>query len=131
MKWNLLNQMYNSRLYQRFFNKYCKQGLQERNEKIFSIKIMNFKHKWLFYFNFIFTNINLFFIKIFLRRKRIAKYAEIIPKILTKKQRIIKTIGFLKKHGELFSLKRHILHKQRYLLYKTIYKNRLNYKRWR
>jgi len=131
LKWIRLIQMYNSKLHNKFCKKYCKKGKLERNEKFFSKNTKILKIKWIFFFNFFFENFILFFIKFYFKRKKIARYAEIIPKILTKHQRIIKTLSFLSKHWKLFSLERYNLLKQKEILYKLIYKNNLNYTRWR
>jgi hypothetical protein len=90
--------MYKSIIYNKFSKKYCKNGASENNEKIFFKNIKIFKKKSIFFFSIFFENFALFFIKFYFKKKRIAKYAEIIPKILTNHQQIIKTLGFLKKH---------------------------------
>jgi len=72
--------------------------MQENNEKYFFNQIRLLKVRGIFFFNVVFEAIALFFIKVFLKRKRIAKYANIIPLLLTKRRRIGKTLGFLKKH---------------------------------
>jgi len=123
--------MYKSELYKMYNLHYCSEGLQESNEKNFFRHIRNLKSKRLYYLNSIFENISIFFIKFFYRRKRVARYAEIIPVILNKRRRIKKTINFLVKHWPLFSTDIYKLRNQKKLLYKTIYKNRLNFGRWK
>jgi hypothetical protein len=123
--------MYNCKIFAKFHFKYCLAGYQERNEKVLFKKIKIFKLKnYTYLLNLYFENFALFFIRIHIKRKRIAKYAEIIPRLLRKRQRIIKTISFLKKYWKLFTFERHILKKQREILYKMVYKNQLNFKRW-
>ena len=81
------------------------------------------------YLNIFFETFSIIFIRVYMKRKRIAKYIEIIPKLLTKNQRIRRTVGFIKKYWKLFSFERYELKKQKALLYKTIYKNSLNFNR--
>jgi hypothetical protein len=50
------------------------------------------------YLNIFFETFSIIFIRVYMRRKRIAKYIEIIPKLLTKNQRIRRTVGFIKKY---------------------------------
>jgi len=90
--------VYSSILFNKFHLKYCCAGMQENNEKYFFNQIRLLKVRGIFFFNVVFEAIALFFIKVFLKRKRIAKYANIIPLLLTKRRRIGKTLGFLKKH---------------------------------
>lgn len=123
--------MYNSKIYKTFSLKYCKGGFKEKNEIFFKKNFSNFKLTYIYLFNLIFENFSLFFIKIYLKKKRIAKFAEIIPKLLTKLQRFKKTLIFLKKYWKLFDLKRHVLTKQKNSYRLSIFKNQLNYSRWK
>jgi hypothetical protein len=91
--------VFKSKLFLKFHLKYCVAGNQERNERIFMKKNKNFKLKnYISLLTLYFENFALFFISIYFKKKRIAKYAEIIPKLLFKKQRVVKTISFLKKY---------------------------------
>jgi hypothetical protein len=90
--------MYKSIVYNKFYIKYCKKGMSESNEIFFFKNIKMFKKKSVFFFNILFENFGLFFIQFHLKKKRIAKYIEIVPKLLTNHQSIMRTLSFLKKY---------------------------------
>jgi hypothetical protein len=118
---NLLN-MNNGKLFNKYIKKNIKQGKVELNNNLLLKK--NYKIKKIFFNNFINEIFFLFLINVYIKKKKIGKFLEFIPKLLLFKQRLNRTLIEIKKNYQNNFQIGNIL-KKRNLLFKLIYKNRL------
>jgi hypothetical protein len=116
--------MTKSLLYSKYLIKYCKHGRLEKFEKYAWRKITNYKKQSILVENNFFFIFFLFKLNIYYKKKKIAKFLELIPKALHFKQIIQKTLIELKKE-KIFFFDTKIFHRKEKLI-KEIYKNRLN-----
>jgi hypothetical protein len=120
--------MTKSLLYSKYLIKYCKHGRLEKFEKYAWKKIVTHKKKAIFTENNFFFIFFLFKLNVYYKKKKIAKFLELIPRALHFKQIIQKTLIELKKE-KIFFFDLKVFHRKEKLI-KEIYKNRLNIYKW-